>query len=44
MKSSTFEFMRSSVAAERRALDALYEQMDEQEFCKTLELDRKSTV
>ena len=37
MKSSTFEFMRSSVAAERRALDVLYGQMDENEFLKTLD-------
>lgn len=44
MKSSTFEFMRSSVAAERRALDALYEQMNEQEFCKTLEFILKSSL
>ena len=44
MKSSTFEFMRSSVAAERRALDALYEQMDEHKFCKTLEFILKSSL
>ncbi len=44
MKSSTFEFMRSSVAAERRALDVLYEQMDEQEFSKTLEFILNSSL
>ena len=44
MKSSTFEFMRSSVAAERRALDVLYEQMDEREFCKTLDFILKSNL
>ena len=44
MKSSTFEFMRASVAAERRALDVLYEQMDENEFLKTLEYILKSNL
>ena len=44
MKSSTFEFMRSSVAAERRALDVLHEQMDENEFLKTLEYILKSNL
>ena len=44
MKSSTFEFMRESVAAERRALDALYGQMDESEFTKTLEYILKSNL
>lgn len=44
MKSSTFEFMRSSVAAERRALDVLYEQMDENEFLKTLDFILKSNL
>ena len=44
MKSSTFEFMRSSVAAERRSLDMLYEQMDENEFLKTLEYILKSNL
>lgn len=44
MKSSTFEFMRSSVAAERRALDVLYEQMDENEFLKTLDYILKSDL
>lgn len=44
MKSSTFEFMRSSVAAERRALDVLYEQMDENEFLKTLDYILKSNL
>ncbi len=44
MKSSTFEFMRSSVAAERRALDVLYGQMDENEFLKTLEYILKSNL
>lgn len=44
MKSSTFEFMRSSVAAERRALDALYETMDEAEFVKTLDFILKSDL
>ena len=36
--------MRTSVAAERRALDVLHEQMDEQEFCKTLEFILKSSL
>ena len=44
MKSSTFEFMRSSVAAERRALDVLYERMDENEFLKTLDYILKSNL
>ena len=44
MKSSTFEFMRSSVAAERRALDVLYGQMDENEFLKTLDYILKSNL
>ena len=44
MKSSTFEFMRSSVAAERRALDVLYGQMDEKEFLKTLDFILKSNL
>ena len=44
MKSSTFEFMRSSVAAERRALDVLYEHMDETEFLKTLDYILKSNL
>lgn len=44
MKSSTFEFMRSSVAAERRALDVLHEQMDENEFLKTLDFILKSNL
>lgn len=44
MKSSTFEFMRSSVAAERRALDVLYEHMDETEFLKTLDFILKSNL
>jgi len=44
MKSSTFEFMRSSVAAERRALDVLHEQMDENEFLKTLDYILKSNL
>ena len=44
MKSSTFEFMRSSVVAERRALDVLYETMDEGEFIKTLEFILNSSL
>ena len=44
MKSSTFEFMRASVAVERRALDALYEQMDEGEFLKALDYILKSDL
>ena len=44
MKSSTFEFMRSSIAAERRALDVLYGQMDETEFLKTLDYILKSNL
>ena len=44
MKSSTFEFMRSSVAAERRALDVLYGLMDENEFLKTLDYILKSNL
>ena len=44
MKDLTFEYMRSSVAAERRALDVLYEQMDEQEFSKTLEFILNSSL
>lgn len=36
MKISTFEYMKSSVAAEKRALEALYEIMDAEEFGKTL--------
>lgn len=44
MKSSTFEFMRSSVVAERRALDVLYETMDEGEFLKTLEFILNSSL
>ncbi len=44
MKSSTFEFMRASVAAERRALDVLYETMDENEFLKTLDFILKSSL
>ena len=44
MKSSTFEFMRSSVAAERRALDVMYGQMDENEFLKTLDYILKSNL
>lgn len=44
MKSSTFEFMRSSVVAERRALDVLHEQMDENEFLKTLDFILKSNL
>lgn len=44
MKSSTFEFMKASVAASRRALDALYETMDEGEFLKTLEFILKSNL
>ena len=44
MKNSTFEFMKSSVAAERRALDALYETMSEDEFLKTLDFILKSDL
>jgi D-arabinose 5-phosphate isomerase GutQ len=44
MKDSTFEFMRESVAAERRALDVLYETMDENEFLKTLDYILKSNL
>ena len=34
MKNSTFDFMKSSVAAERRALDALYERCEDfDELC-----------
>ena len=44
MKDSTFEFMRSSIAAERRALDVLYETMDENEFLKTLDFILKSNL
>jgi D-arabinose 5-phosphate isomerase GutQ len=36
--------MRSSVAAERRALDVLYETMDEGEFLKTLEFFLNSSL
>ena len=36
--------MRASVAAERRALDELYGQMDKQEFCKTLEFILNSSL
>ena len=44
MKNSTFDFMKSSVAAERRALDALYEQMDKGEFLKALDYILKSDL
>ena len=44
MKDLTFEYMRSSVAAERRALEALYETMDEAEFIKTLDFILKSDL
>ena len=44
MNNSTFDFMKSSVAAERRALDALYEHMDENEFLKTLDYILKSDL
>ena len=37
MKASTFEYMKSSVSAERRALEALYETMDAAEFGKTMD-------
>lgn len=36
--------MRSSIAAERRALDVLYGQMDETEFLKTLDYILKSNL
>ena len=36
--------MKASVAAERRALDALYETMDEAEFIKTLDFILKSDL
>ena len=44
MKNSTFDFMKSSVAVERRALDALYEHMAENEFLKTLDYILKSDL
>lgn len=44
MKSSTFEFMKASVGAERRALDVLYETMDENEFLKALDFILKSDL
>ncbi len=44
MKDTTFEFMKASVAAERRALDVLYGQMDENEFVKTLDFILNSSL
>lgn len=36
--------MKSSVAAEQRALEALYETMDADEFCKTIDFLMKSQI
>lgn len=46
MKDTTFDFMRSSVLAERRALEALYDEMSSESFYKALEylLESKMTV
>lgn len=44
MKASTFEYMKSSVAAERRVLEALYETMDAAEFGKTMDYLLNSTL
>jgi len=44
MKASTFEYMKSSVSAERRALEALYEIMDAAEFGKTMDYLLNSTL
>lgn len=44
MKNSTFEYMKNSVAAEKRALESLYEIMDTGEFGKTMDLLLKSQM
>ena len=44
MKASTFEYMKSSVSAERRALEALHETMDAAEFGKTMDYLLNSTL
>lgn len=44
MKYTTLEYMKSSVAAERRALEVLYEIMDAAEFGKTIDFLMNSSV
>ncbi len=46
MKNSTFEYMKNSVAAEKRALEALFEIMNAEEFGKTMDflLNSQMTV